>query len=172
MIQFRRKRQGKTDYKKRLRLLSSGKPRFVIRKTNKNVIAQIVEFKPEGDRVIASAHTNELKKHGWKCAKRNLPAAYLTGLLCGLKAKKANVKKAVLDIGMVPAIKGSLVYAALKGAVDSGLEVPHSKEVIPSDDRLSGKHIESNTITKFTKFDAKNVVKNFEEVKNKIMKGA
>lgn len=172
MTQFRRKRQGKTDYKKRLRLLSSRKFRLVVRKTNKNVTAQIIEFKPEGDDVIVSAHTNELRKHGWKCAKRNLPAAYLTGLLCGLKAKKANIKEAVLDIGMVPAVKGSLVYAALKGAVDSGLEVPHSKEVIPSEGRLSGKHIESNTVTKFTKFDAKSVPKNFEEVKNKIMKGA
>lgn len=172
MIQFRRKRQGKTDYKKRLRLLSSGKPRLVVRRTNKNVTAQIVEFKPEGDRVIVSAHANELKKYGWKCARRNLPAAYLTGLLCGLKAKKANVKEAILDIGMVPAIKGSLVYAVLKGAIDSGLEVPHSKEVIPSEDRLSGKHVMSNTVTKFTRFDAKDVAKNFEEVKNKIVKGA
>lgn len=172
MIQFRRKRQGKTDYKKRLRLLSSRKLRLVVRKTNKNVIVQIIEFKPEGDDVVVSAHSNELKKHGWRCAKRNLPAAYLTGLLCGLKAKKANIKEAVLDIGMVPAIKGSLVYAALKGAIDSGLEVPHSKEVLPSDDRLSGKHIGSNTVTKFTRFDAKDVAKNFEEVKNKIVKGA
>jgi len=170
-IPFRRKREGKTHYGKRLRLIASGKPRFVVRKTNKNIIVQLVQFNPEGDKVLASAHTNELKKHGWKLAKRNLPAAYLVGLLCGAKAKKSNIADAVLDIGLHPAIKGSLIYAALKGAVDAGLNIPHSENVFPSEDRLKGKHIESNTVTKFTKSDPKGITKNFDEVKSKVMKG-
>lgn len=171
-LAFRRKREGKTNYKRRLGLLSSGKVRLVVRRMNKNVVVQLVKFSNKGDNVMISSHTNELKKHGWKGAKRNLPAAYLVGLLCGLKAKKADVKEAVLDIGMVPPIKGSLVFAALKGAVDAGLEIPHSEEALPSEDRISGKHIESNTVTKFTKFNPKEITKNFETVKNKIMKGA
>lgn len=172
IVPFRRKREGKTDYNKRLRIIASGKMRMVVRKTNKNVIVQMVEFNMDGDRVIVSAHTNELKKYGWKGAKRNIPASYLAGLLCGLKAKKAGIKEAVLDKGMHPAIKGSVLYAALKGAVDAGLDVPHSDDVFPSADRLAGKHIASNAVTKFTRFDPKEVMKNFEEVKNNIMKGA
>jgi len=171
-IPFRRKREGKTDYAKRLRILSSGKLRLVVRKTNKNIIVQVIQFNVDGDKILVSAHTNELKKYGWKGAKRNLPVAYLVGLLCGLKAKKAKVSDAVLDSGMHHMIKGSLIYAVLKGAIDSGLDIPHSEEILPSEERISGKHIESNTATKFTKVDPKSVGKNFDEVKNKIMKGA
>lgn len=171
ILPFRRKREGKTNYRKRLKLITSEKLRMVVRKTNKNVILQLVGFSAEGDKIVVSAHTNELKKYGWKGAKRNLPASYLAGLLFGLKAKKANVNEAVLDTGMHPSIKGSLIYAALKGALDAGLNIPHSDEALPSEERLVGKHIESNTVTKFTKFNPKEVVKNFEGVKNKIMKG-
>lgn len=171
-IPFRRKREGKTNYKKRLNMLTSGKIRLVVRKTNKNIIAQLTQYSNKGDKVLVSAHTNELKKYGWKGAKRNIPAAYLAGLLCGLKSKKANVKEAVLDIGMVPPIGGSLIFAALKGALDAGLSIPHSEEALPSEDRLKGKHIESNTVTKFTKSNPKEVTKNFEVTKDKIMKGA
>lgn len=170
-IPFRRKREGKTNYKKRLKLIASGKLRLVVRKTNKNIIVQLVEFNNEGDKIIVSAYTNELRKYGWKGANRNIPAAYLTGLLCGLKAKKSNVHDAVLDIGMHIAIKGSIIYAVLKGMIDTGLNIPHSEEVFPSENRLVGKHIESNTFTKFTKFDPKEVTKNFDKVKNKIMEG-
>ena len=171
-IQFRRKREGKTDYKKRLRLLTSRKLRLVVRKTNKNVIVQLVEFTQESDKVIVSSHTNELKKLGWKGAKRNIPSSYLAGLLCGLKAKKANVKEAVLDTGFHPTKKGSVIYAALKGAVDAGLNIPCSKDIFPSEKFLLGEHIASNKVTKFTKFDPKEITKNFKEVKDKIMKGA
>ena len=171
-LPFRRKSEGKTNYKKRLKLIKSEKLRMVVRKTNKNIMIQLVMFDMKGDKIMVSAHTNELKKYGWKGAKRNLPASYLAGLLFGLKAKKAKANEAVLDTGMQSLIKGSLIYAALKGALDAGLNIPHSDEVLPSEDRLSGKHIESNTVTKFKKFNPKEVVKNFEEVKNKIMKGA
>jgi len=170
-VSFRRKMEGKTNYNKRLSLVASREYRMVVRKTNKNVITQIIKFDEEGDKVIVSAHTNELKKHGWKCAKCNIPAAYLTGMLCGLKAKKAGIENAILDIGMRPPVKGSVIFAALKGAVDAGLNIPHSEEAIPSEDRINGKHIVSNNITKFTKFDPKEVTKNFTEVKNKLLKG-
>ncbi|MDP2908722.1 MAG: 50S ribosomal protein L18 [Nanoarchaeota archaeon] len=172
IIPFRRKRERKTNYNKRMRLVASRKIRMVIRRTNKNVTVQMVEFNMDGDRIIVSAHTSELKKYGWKGAKRNIPASYLTGMLCGLKAKKAGIKEAVVDTGMYPSIKGSVIYAALKGAVDAGMDIPHSEDIFPSADRIAGKHIASNSVTKFTKFDPKEVTKNFDEVKNKIMKGA
>lgn len=171
-IAFKRKRKGKTDYGKRLRLIASHKPRFVVRKTNKNLIAQIIEFHPEGDKVLVSAHTNELKKFGWISSKSNIPAAYLAGLLAGVKAKKSKIKDAVLDIGLYTPVKGSVIFAALKGAVDAGLSIPHSEDVFPSEERVSGKHIVSNEKTKFTKYDPKAITKNFHEVKDKILKGA
>ena len=65
---FRRRREGKTNYKKRLKLLLSKKPRLVVRKSLKYIRAQIVEFDKKGDKTLASAFSRELKKLGWKYA--------------------------------------------------------------------------------------------------------
>lgn len=170
-LPYRRKLEGKTDYKKRLRLIVSNKLRFVVRKSNKNLLAQIIQFKPDGDEVLASAHTNELKKFGWKAAKRNMPSAYLLGLLIAQKAKKKKIKDAILDKGLY-SNKGSLVYAVLNGAVDNGLAMPHGKEILPSMERIEGKHIALNKKTKYTKFDPTTITKHFLEVKDKILKNA
>ncbi|MCK4555844.1 MAG: 50S ribosomal protein L18, partial [Candidatus Aenigmarchaeota archaeon] len=62
---FRRRKEGKTDYKKRLKLLSSGKPRLVVRVTGRNVIVQIIEYVLEGDKTQVSAVSSELKGFGW-----------------------------------------------------------------------------------------------------------
>jgi large subunit ribosomal protein L18 len=87
-VPYRRRREGKTDYRKRKALILSRKPRLVVRGTLKNIIVQVVVAKPHGDEVLVSAHSRELlKNYGWKAPRGNLPAAYLTGLLCGLKAK-------------------------------------------------------------------------------------
>ena len=59
---FKRRLEGKTNYRKRLRLLLSRKPRLVVRKSLKHVRAQIIEFDPVGDKTIVSASTEELKK--------------------------------------------------------------------------------------------------------------
>ena len=65
-VAYRRKRKGLTDYKKRMKTLLGNKPRIVVRKSLKNFTIQIIEFKPTGDKIIASASTKELAKHGWK----------------------------------------------------------------------------------------------------------
>jgi large subunit ribosomal protein L18 len=135
----RRRREQKTDYKKRLNLLLSRKPRLVIRRTSNHIIVQLVEYDIKGDKIIASAHSNELKNHDWKGSTSNTSAAYLTGLICGMKAKKNGAKEAVLDIGLVPG--SSKIYAALKGVLDSGLKVPHSDEILPDEKRIKGEHI-------------------------------
>ena len=156
IVPYKRKRQSKTNFRKRLNILKSGKPRFVVRKTLKNIVVQIINYHPDGDKVLISANTNELKKkYGWNIARRNTPAAYLTGLLAGKKALKSKIKGAVLDIGMVPATSGSVVFAALKGAVDSGLDIPHSKEIFPSEDRMQGKHIKNMQQVQFSKIKEK-----------------
>ena len=136
----RRRREGKTDYQARKALVLSGTPRLVPRSTVKNVVVQIIVAKPKGDEVLASAHSRELKKYGWKAPTGNVPAAYLTGLLCGLKAKAKGVTKAVLDIGLVAPAKGSKVFAALSGVVDAGVDVPHDEKKIVKE-RSEGKHI-------------------------------
>lgn len=141
VLPHRRKREGKTDYKVRLKLLKSRKPRFVVRKSLNNVICQIVKFYPEGDKVVVSANSKELKKFGWKFNCSNLPSAYLTGLLCAEKAKKHKVSEAILDLGLCESTPGNRLYSALKGALDGGLEIPHSEEILPKPERVSGQHI-------------------------------
>lgn len=141
-VPFRRRKEGKTDYKARKALLLSGKPRLVIRGTLKNMTAQIIVAKPQGDEVLVSAHGRELiKAYGWKAPYGNVPAAYLTGLLCGLKAKAKGIKEAVLDIGLHSPSKGARVFAALKGVVDAGVNVPHSEEKLPDEKRIEGTHV-------------------------------
>src|SRR4030043_131804 len=104
-VPLRRRREGKTDYQARKSLVLSRKPRLVTRNSIKSVTAQILVAKPHGDEVLVAAHSNELKKYGWKAPTGNVPAAYLTGLLCGLKAKEKGVTEAVLDIGFTAPTK-------------------------------------------------------------------
>ena len=141
-VPFRRRREGKTDYRARRALILSKMPRIVARGSLKHMTVQVVNAKVEGDEVLASAHSKELvRDYGWKGACGNVPAAYLTGLLCGLKALQKGIKKAILDIGLRTPVKGSRVFAVLKGALDAGLEVPHSEEILPDDSRIKGEHI-------------------------------
>jgi large subunit ribosomal protein L18 len=140
-VPLRRRREGKTDYQARKALVLSGKPRLVTRNSLKNFTAQIVVAKPYGDEVLAAAHSRELKKkYGWKAPTGNVPAAYLTGLLCGLKAKSKGVREAVLDVGLISPTKGSKVFAALSGVLDAGVNVPHDEEKIVKE-RAKGEHI-------------------------------
>ncbi|MGY5857869.1 MAG: 50S ribosomal protein L18, partial [Candidatus Thorarchaeota archaeon] len=142
-VKFRRRREGKTNYYRRKSLLQSRRPRLVVRKTNTNTLVQIINANVVGDMTVASATASELSDHGWKASTGNLPAAYLTGFYAGLRAKSRGIKEAILDVGLNPPIKGSRVYAALKGVVDAGIEVPHNPSILPDEDRLSGKHIVS-----------------------------
>ena len=140
-VPLRRRREGKTDYQARKALVLSRKPRLVTRSTLKNFTAQIIVAKPYGDEVLAAAHSRELKKkYGWKAPTGNVPTAYLTGLLCGLKAKAKGVSEAILDIGLISPTKGSKIFAALSGVIDAGIDVPHDEEKIVKE-RIKGEHI-------------------------------
>jgi large subunit ribosomal protein L18 len=137
----RRKREGKTDYKKRLKLLMSKKPRLIIRKSLKNLSLQVVEFAPAGDKVVLSVNSHDIKKLGWKASTNNLPGAYLCGYLLGTKALAKKIKECILDLGMQSSVKKGVLFAALKGVVDAGLAVPHSENVFPEEKRIKGEHI-------------------------------
>jgi large subunit ribosomal protein L18 len=160
-VPFRRRREGRTDYKRRLALLSGREPRVVVRRSLTNMRVQVVTYTPQGDKVVASADGRELQGLGLQgTSGKSVPAAYLTGVLAGQRAKQAGVQRAVLDIGRHVPAKGSRIFAALKGVVDAGLEVPHDASVVPNEERLSGAHIEG--------FDSNQV----ETVKNRILGGA
>lgn len=167
-IPYRRRREDKTNYKKRMKLLMANKPRLVIRKSLKNMILQVVEYHPTGDKVIASAHTHELKKYDWEYNGGNIPSAYLTGLLIGKKAAAKKCKEVIVDLGLQNPLKGTRLYAAMKGAIDAGLQIPHDKEIFPSEDRMKGEHIAKNTFVKDPK--VKEIAKVFEGCKQKILK--
>ncbi len=130
-VHFRRRREGKTRYDKRLAYIKSGLPRMVVRKSNRYMLVQFVEFSAAGDRCIVTVDGARLKKDYKWDAKRNVWSAYLTGLLAGKEAAKKGVKKFVLDTGRYTPSKGSVLFAALKGAVDAGLETAYDSGVIP-----------------------------------------
>ena len=136
-VQQRRKREEKTNYRRRLKLLSSQKPRLIVRKYSKMILLQVIEFSPKGDKVICAFNSTQLDKFGWTGNKGNIPAAYLTGLHL---AKKCPTKEVVVDIGAQHSSKGNVIYAAIKGAIDGGLELNCSAEMFPTEDRITGQH--------------------------------
>lgn len=140
---FRRRAEGKTDYRKRLKLLKSKKLRVVIRASNNHIRVQIIQSKLKGDSVLVSTFSKELiTKYGWNANTGNIPAAYLTGYLAGLKAKKMNIQEAVLDLGLF--YHKNRVLAAFKGVLKAGIEIPYREEFFPEnlEERINGSHIE------------------------------
>jgi len=142
-IYYRRKREQKTDYKKRLALLKSGKDRLVVRIKSNQVISQIIRFEPNGDKVLVASKSRELKKLGSKLKGNNLPSCYLVGLNLGKKAKAAKVDDLILDTGLRKPSAGGRLYAVLKGVLEAGIKIPHTPDVLPSDDRVSGKGLKN-----------------------------
>jgi large subunit ribosomal protein L18 len=160
---FRRRREGKTNYTKRLKLLLSRKPRLVVRKSLKYITAQIIKFDEKGDITITSFTSKNLKKLGWNFSCDTVPAAYLTGLMIGKKAREKNIEEAILDLGLYRSTKGSRIYAVVKGALDAGLKIPVDLEMLPSEDRIQGKHLSQFS----EKFEV--LSENFKNVKQKIL---
>ncbi len=135
----RRRQEGKTDYRTRLELLKSGMPRLVIRKTNRFIIAQIIESANAQDKVIIGISSSNLLQYAWKAkgSLKSRPAAYLTGFLLASQAATKGIKKAVLDIGMHRTINKSRLYSVVKGATDAGLSIPCDSSVLPTEKELS-----------------------------------
>jgi len=128
------------------------KYRFVVRFTNKDITAQIVSASIAGDMVLAAAYSHELPRYGLEVGLTNYAAAYCTGLLLARRVLKlrdldqeyeGNVEatgedfsvepdderrpfRALLDVGLVRTTTGNRVFGALKGALDGGLDIPHS----------------------------------------------
>jgi len=160
-VKYRRRREGKTDYYARKRLVTQDKnkynsPRYrlVVRFTNTDVVCQIAYAKIAGDVVMTAAYSHELKRYGLSVGLTNYAAAYATGLLVarrhlsklGLDQKYKGKEKVdgedftvqpiedgprpflcLLDVGLARTTTGARVFASLKGALDGGLNVPHSE---------------------------------------------
>lgn len=153
---LKRRREGKTDYRQRLRLLKSGKTRAVVRVTNNHIIVQFTDYHEDGDIVRVNVNSKLIEAYGWEGHGCNLPSSYLVGFLAGKKAQKEGIEEAVLDIGLNVPKKGGRIFSALNGIIDSGVYVPHSSDILPSEERKKGEHIGEET------------VENFQEVKEKL----
>ncbi|NCO11526.1 50S ribosomal protein L18 [Candidatus Pacearchaeota archaeon CG_4_9_14_0_2_um_filter_39_13] len=133
----RRRKEGKTDYKARMASLKSGKPRLVVRKTNKYMIVEVVETDIAQDKVVSLVSSKDLLKFGWPKEKsgslKNLAASYLTGFLLANKSKEKNMN---LDIGMQRNVHKGRLYAVLKGAIEGGINIKCNEEVLPGDDMV------------------------------------
>ena len=172
-VPMRRRREARTNYHQRLRLLKSGKPRLVARKSNRHIRAQLILTGPQGDETIASATSEDLAEYGWEAPTGNLPAAYLTGLLAGKRAVEAGLEEAVLDIGLNTATPGNKVFAVQEGVIDAGIEVPHNDEVFAEWERTRGEHIaeyaESQDGLYAGDFDATTLPEHFDAVRERLM---
>ena len=157
-VEKRRRRESKTDYRLRIGLLKSGKPRIVFRKTNRYVIGQCIESENAQDVVRVGVTSKDLLKHGWPKENlgslKSMPACYLTGLLLGKRILKKIKHDCILDIGMLRSIKKSRVYAFVKGVIDSGVKMNVENEMFPDEKRIKGEHTKVKGI--------------FENVKEKI----
>jgi large subunit ribosomal protein L5e len=160
-VKYKRRREGKTDYRARIRLINQDKnkyntPKFrlVVRFSNNDIVAQIISASITGDMVLAAAYAHELPQYGLEVGLANYAAAYCTGLLLARRVLKklemdaeyeGNVEatgedysvepgesrrpfRALLDVGLVRTTTGNCVFGALKGALDGGLDIPHSEK--------------------------------------------
>jgi large subunit ribosomal protein L18 len=171
---MRRRREDRTDYHQRLRLLKSGKPRLVARVSNRHVRAQLITPGPSGDETHAAASSEDLAEYGWDAPTGNLPSAYLTGYLAGMRALEAGLTEAVLDIGLNTATPGNKVFAVQEGAIDAGLEIPHSESVLADWSRNRGEHIaeyaeQLDEPLYGGDFDATELPEHFDEVRERLM---
>lgn len=178
---YRRRREGKTDYRARKRLVTqdknkynSPKYRLVVRLSNTDVTCQIVYAKIEGDHVLAAAYSHELKNYGMSVGLTNYAAAYATGLLLARRLlTKLNLAdkyqgnttvdgndyhveeledgprpfRAFLDVGLHRTTTGSKIFAAMKGAADGGLDIPHSETRFVGYDK-EGKALKAEVLKK------------------------
>lgn len=181
-VKYRRRREGKTDYRARLRLTTQDKNKYntpkyrlSVRFTNSDVICQVIYATLAGDVVVAAAYSHELPLYGLSVGLTNYAAAYATGLLLARRLLKKfgldekyegntgdvgedyNVDAndegprpfvALLDTGLKRTSTGSKVFAALKGALDGGLDVPHSEKRFVGFDPES-KELDSEVLRKY-----------------------
>ncbi|KRX13844.1 60S ribosomal protein L5 [Trichinella nelsoni] len=143
------------------------KYRLIVRITNKDIVAQIAYAKIGGDVVVTAAYSHELPKYGIKLGLTNYAAAYCTGLLLARRHLKKlkldriyrgvddvtgedyNVEseegkpgafRCFLDVGLARTTTGARIFGIMKGALDGGLDIPHSDRRFPGYDASEKKY--------------------------------
>lgn len=159
-IQKRRRRENKTDYLKRIKLLKSDKPRIVFRKTNRYILSQYVTSHEAQDRVVFSVNSKDLIKYGWPKDKegslKSLTASYMTGYLTGKEIHKRKAETPIIDFGMIKVMHKTKTFAFIKGLIDAGVKINCDKKDFPNEDRIKGEHLNAKI--------------SFNEIKSKIDK--
>lgn len=179
-VKYRRRREGKTDYRARLRLVKQDKNKYnthkyrlVVRFSNKDITAQVIYASIAGDVVVAAAYSHDLAHFGLKVGLTNYAAAYAVGLLLARRVltkfgladiykgqeepdgEDYNVEEAedqprpfycLLDTGLKRTSTGSRVFATLKGALDGGLDIPHSDKRFVG---FGGKKLDAEILRKY-----------------------
>jgi large subunit ribosomal protein L18 len=145
--QKRRRKENKTDYLKRLKLLKGEKPRIIFRKTNRFIISEYIVSKEAQDSVVVGLDSRKLNEYGWpKNAQGSLKsttASYLTGYLIGKRITKQNLETPILDAGMNRVLHKNKIYAFLKGIIDAGIKINCDKEFFPEESRIKGQHLKN-----------------------------
>lgn len=170
-VKFKRRREGKTDYYARVKLIAQDKNKYntpkyrlIVRFSNKDITCQVAYARIEGDKIVCAAYSHELPRYGIKCGLTNYASAYCTGLLLARRLLKKlrldtlyegstevtgeeyNVEplekgpgafRCNLDVGLMRTTTGARVFGAMKGAVDGGLNIPHSTKRFPGYDAES-----------------------------------
>ncbi len=146
-INKRRRREFKTDYLKRIKLLKSGSPRLVFRRTNSYLIVQYVISKEAKDKIVFGTTSKKLLSLGWpKESSRSLksiPASYLLGLFIGKKIKDEKLSEPIIDFGMIRMIPKTKTYAFIKGLNDGGVNIACKKEFFPEEERIRGEKLKN-----------------------------
>ncbi len=143
LVHFRRRREGKTDFNRRLALVKSGTTRLIVRKSNRNIIVQFIDWNPKGD--ITKVHVESLKIKGLPQV-ANTQTAYVAGYVAGKKAIEKGVKDFVVDLGLNHSSKANVLYAAVKGVIDSGLKGNVGEEMLPGKERIEGTHLKKKLV--------------------------
>jgi large subunit ribosomal protein L5e len=164
-VKFKRRREGRTDYQARKRLIfqdknkyNTPKYRLIVRLSNRDITCQIAYARIEGDRIVCAAYAHELPRYGVKVGLTNYAAAYCTGLLVARRIlQKLSLDsiytgctdvtgeefcvepvedgpgafRCYLDVGLSRTTTGARIFGAMKGAVDGGLNIPHSVKRFP-----------------------------------------
>jgi large subunit ribosomal protein L18 len=158
-VDKRRRRENRTDYAKRIKLLKSGSPRIIFRRTNRYLIAQYARSSGAKDSIEFGISSKALLKHGWPESAagslKSVTASYLLGMIMGKKISERK-ESPIIDLGMARPVHKSRIYAFMKGLLDSGARINSKEGVFPDEGRIRGEHL-------------KNKVP-FEQIKSKIMK--
>jgi len=151
------------------------KYRLIVRSTNRDVVCQVAYSRMAGDVIVAAAYSHELPKYGVSVGLKNYAAHYCTGLLLARRllqkfkldeayvgqtevdGEEFNVEpnddgpgpfRCFLDTGLTRTTTGNKVFGALKGAVDGGLDIPHSCRRFPGYD-TDGDNFDAETHCKY-----------------------